>query len=339
MIKNKKRTIIILITISIIIFLAFFVFLKNKNNALKENLSVPKTEIEKKYKDKITITLSLEEKDFNFPEKLPLLEIKNQTELDENFAKKIANNLGFPDNFSKINDPIDGKTYFWNNDKATLFVYTKTRKIKYDSKDKILSVNKQIQKEEIPILAKNFLIEKEILNEDSFKIGEVKFLKESNKIEGYEETNKESATLYQVNILPKESNYEIITTDYTTNSSYIQIRTDGTIYALQITFLPLLSKTTSEYKIKNYNEVKESLDEAVLIEMKNNSYHILSDLPANFFKNTEINKIELAYLMEPNKSTYLTPVFKLLGKTSTNDLEKENEVVFYLPAISKTVKF
>jgi hypothetical protein len=338
--KNKIK-LFLTIFICTIVFIVIIVIIFIQSSKNKQNISntknLPRLEINKEYKDKFTIRLSIKKEDFIFPKKLPLLEIDQNFNLDEDLAKKIASNLGFSDNFNKINDTFDGKTYFWINDQATLFIYFGSKKIRYTSKNNTISVNKQLSKEDIISIAENFITDKNILNKESFQVGNVKFLKESQEYKGgensYEETSKENATIYQVSILPKNTDYEIITPNFTDSSSYIQIKPDGSIYSFQITLLNPLKRGLTEYKIKDYEEFKNNIEKAVLIELIGNTY-LLSDLPKNFIQEIEINKIEIAYLMESKKSNYLIPIFKLSGKALINSPEKAIATL-YLPAISE----
>jgi len=334
--KFITKRVLIFIIFTFIFFFAVSKTTNKKPRSIQKTNPAPIPSIEQKYKGNFDITLSFKKEMFNFPSKLPLLEIEKTPPLDKNFSQKVAENLGFSSNVNEIDDSIDGKVYFWKNNEATLFIYSRTKTIRCHSNKSKNVVDKQLSEKDILSIANDFINKSEILGKDSFKLGGVKFLKEINTENldgGYKETEKEDASFYQVNILPKQAEYDILTKDSVESSSYITMTKDGSVESLQITIFPKLNKSLTEYKIKNYDELKSELNKSVLIELRGNNY-ILSELPKNFIQKVEIKKIEISYLIESPTKTYLIPVFKLTGEAFISNKE-EAVATMYLPAFSQ----
>lgn len=331
--KIKKVLIITLVLISVVS--AFYLLSLSKNTQKLPAITPAKPTLIQNYKGKFTTNLSVDKNQFNFPEKLPFLEFESSpSPLDENFARSVASKLDFPGEPTKVEDTIDGATYFWKSDKDTLFVYSRSRKIRYGSGTFVPGINKQLSDVAISTTAKEFIINNGLLDKDSFQTGAIRFLEKIPDGEGFRETTKERAVLYQVNILPKTVDYEFISPSSVEPASYLQIKQDGSIYSFQITVFPALKNGATEYKLKNYNEVKSSLGAATLIELRRETA-LLSDLPIDLIQNIEVNKIEIAYLIESSKSSSFQPIYKLSGEATLKDSGNKALATLYLPAISE----
>ena len=148
------------------------------------------------------------------------------------------------------------------------------------------------------------------------------------------DVKREEADIFEVVFNPVFSDYEINT--YWTDQPLISIKIlkNGFVYSAQYTNLTQIQKTQSAYKIKNYDEFKETIGESTLISVKNVSL-ALSDLDREAIEEVEINNTNLIYLQDSSSSGYLQPVFKLEGTTSITGYGNGIEVVLYLPAISQ----
>lgn len=331
--KIKKALIITLVLISVIS--AFYLLSLSKKTQKLPAIIPAKPTLIQNYKGKFTITSSVDKNQFNFPEKLPLLEFESSPSLlDESFARSVAGKLGFASEPTKVEDTLDGTTFFWKINKATLFIYSGSRKIRYGSGPFVPGINKQLSDTAISSTVREFIANNGLLDKDSFQIGAIRFLERIPDGEGFRETTKERAVLYQVSILPKTVDFEFISASSVEPASYLQIKQDGSIYSFQITFFPALRNGATEYKLKNYNEVKSSLSEAYLIELRRLTA-LLSDLPVDLIQNIEVNKIEIAYLIESSKSTSFQPVYKLSGEATLKDSGNKAVATLYLPAISE----
>jgi len=331
--KTKKILVITLVSISVVSVFYILNLSKNKQNI--PTITPSKPTLIQNYEGKFTITLSVGKNQFNFPEKLPFLEFESSSSpLDESSARSVAGKLGFAGEPTKVEDSLDGTTYFWKSDKGTLFVYSRSRKIRYGSGTFTPGTNKQLSDAVISATVREFIINNGLLDKNSFQTSTIRFLEEFPDGEGFQETTKEKAVLYQVSILPKTVDYELISPSSVEPASYVQINQGGSVYSFQITFFPALKSGVTEYKLKNYNEVKSSLNDATLIELRKETA-LLSDLPTDSIQNIEVNKIEIAYLIESSKTTSFQPVYKLSGEATLKDSSNKAVATLYLPAISE----
>ncbi len=333
--KLKIKAVLIITLILISVVSVFYLFSLSKNTRRAPTIIPIKPTLIQNYKGKFTIALSVDKSQFNFPEKLPFLEFESSiSPLSESFARGAAGKLSFPDEPTKVEDSLDGTTYFWKSDKGTLFIYSESRKIRYGSGTFTPGINKQLSDVAISTTVREFIINNGPLDKDSFQTGDIRFLEKIPDGEGFRETTKERAVLYQVSVLPKTVDYELISPSSVEPASYFQIKQDGSIYSFQISIFPALKNGATEYKLKNYNELKSSLSEAYLIELRELTT-LLSDLPVDSIQNIEVNKIEIAYLIESSKATSFQPVYKLSGETTLKDSVNKVMATFYLPAISE----
>jgi len=333
--KLKTKTVLIITLILISVVSAFCLLSLSKNTQGPPSIIPSKPTLVQNYKGKFTVTLSANKNQFNFPERLPFLEFESSSSpLDESFARDVAGKLSFPGEPTKVEDSLDGTTYFWKSDKGTLFVYSRSRKIRSGSGSFTPGINKQLSDVATSTTVREFVVNSGLLDKDSFQTGIVRFLEKIPDGEGFRETTKEKAVLYQVSILPKTVDYELISPSSVEPASYVQIKQDGSIYSFQISIFPALKNGATEYKLKNYDEVKSSLNEAYLIELRELTA-LLSDLPIDSIQNIEVSKIGIAYLIESSKSTSFQPIYKLSGEATLKDSGNKVMATLYLPAISE----
>lgn len=333
--KIKTKTILLsaLILASIVSVFYLLTFSKSKQNA--PSFAPPKPSLVQNYKGKFPITLSVDQNQFNFPAKLPILEFESSpSPLDETYVRNVAAKLAFSGEPTRIEDALDGTTYFWKNDTRTLFVYLKSRKIRYSTGPLTPGINKQLSDESIIASARDFIIDKGILSEDGFQTNSIVFLGQIPNGEGFRKTKKENAVLYLVDLLPKTSKYGFVSASSTDPASFVQLKQDGSVYSLQLTLFPPLKTGLTEYKLKNYGEVKSYLDSAVLIQLSGETA-LLADLPDNLIQGINIDQIEISYLMESPKATSFQPVYKLSGEAIIKSPDNKVPAILYLPAISE----
>jgi len=333
--RLKTKTVLIIILVLISIISVFYLLSLSKNKQNVPAVSPPKPALVQNYKGKFMITLSVEKNEFTFPEKLPFLEFESSpSPLNESFARNVAAKLGFAGEPTKVEDSLDGTTYFWKSDKGTLFVYSRSQKIRGGFGSFTPGINKQLSDAAISATAQEFIINNGLLDKDFFQTGAIKFLGQFPGGEGFREITKEKAVLYQVSILPKTVNYELISLSSVEPVSYVQIKQDGSTYSFQISIFPALKNGATEYKLKDYDELESSLNEACLIELRRSTV-LLSDLPVDLIQNIEVNKIEIAYLMEFSKATSFQPIYKLSGEAMLKDSNDKAVATLYLPAFSE----
>jgi len=331
--QNKQKIIIAIIILLVTISLVY-IFISIKKTQTPVNITPSKPNLVQKYQGKYSVTLSLNKTQFNLPEKLPFLELESsRPPLTRKYANSVASHIGFTGEPMIINDPLDGATYFWKKGDGTLFIYLKSRKIRFSINTSKSGINKQLSDPDILASVQKYITDNQILDAISFQTGTITYLGKSASSEGLEETSKDKAILYQVSILPKITNYEIISLSSVEPTSYVQLTLDGLIYSFQISILPVIRKGVNEYSLKTFDQIKSSIDQAVLIELRAGT-SLLSDLPTDLIQNIEITKVEIAYLVESSYDTSYQPVYKLSGKATIKNSGEKPMATLYLPAFS-----
>lgn len=296
-------------------------------------------EIENYFDSNFKINESFTKNDFKefFPT-LPYLKQSTLGLFAQIDIEKIANNFGFTISPIEINDVTNGKFYVWNGDKFSLLVYPKIRKIEYTpSTNPILiinnSLNKQLSDEDYKNLAINTLSEKLNINKSNLKFSNFVYLKTEEGLENYRITTKEESEITQVNLYSSPGLLPIFTLNPQESQIYVQFTKDGEILNLEASLFSEYNLGEIEYKIKDYQEVIDTLSESVLVSLNDSNVN-LPDLKSEDIKSININKISLVYLQESLKVEILQPVFLLEGTASVKGFDNEITASLYLPAYS-----
>jgi hypothetical protein len=328
---NKKVILIIVILLLVGLVAFFFVFRKKEGKPTVSPLPTPK--LSSNFKGEFPVNLVLKEEAFKLPIKLNLLEASPAT-LADGYFKNIAQKLGFQGEPMEISDVFDGKTYFWKNDNYSFFVFSQKGKVRYNQNTSSTPINKQLSDQSLENTATSFLADNGIIESDSFSLSKIKYLEKNEKDEGFKETEREKATMFEVSFNYKVAGYEILTPQYTEPIVYVRMSLDGSIQSFQFINIAGLKTTPKEYDLKNYQETKDNLENAVLIGLRG-AQVALGDLSTTAIKSVDINKIDLGYLYDPGKSTILQPIYILTGTAKVEGYD--NEEIFaslYLSALS-----
>lgn len=338
--KSKIFWLSILIIIPVSIFFLFSFLKKEKTKKTNINYFTPKIYYPTdSIKTKAKIELKIPKKDFNFPEKLPYLS-KVQINMTKEEAQKIASNLGFIKSPIEFNDITEGEMLIWNGENYDLTVTLRSSKIKYSLNhnpiEKIETAqNKQLKNEDLILIAKKFLEEKIGITEDKIYFTNITFLKPEKNKEVFVETSQENSKVFQINFSQKINNTIILNTAPTQFLYYVQILKDGSILNSEINLInSIKTDNLSLVKIKNYEEVLNTLNQSVLISLDGGNINI-PDIKPEDIESSIIDKIELAYLLDSSKNNTLPPVFILSGTTKIKD-GKEVKSIFYLDASSNS---
>jgi len=329
---NRKKLLII-IGLAVFIFLVVFLMLKTRKEPTEKQITPATINVPKNYKGELSFNINISEKDFNFPEALPLIEVIKKVLTKEQIFE-VSKKLNFTGEPTTVNDAIDGLTYFWKNEDSTFFSFPESGIIRFGSKLSTQAIDKQLLNDEVSLIAENFLYENAFTKNGSLKLKEIKYLKQDLNTEILRETKREEAEIYECVFNPIISDYEINTSWTDLPLIFVQILKDGSVYSAQFTNLTDVQKSESTYKIKNFQEFENTINESVLVSVKN-AQLALSDLIKESIAGVEINKVELIYLQESSKSIYLQPMFKIYGTTSITGFGNGIEVVLYLSAISQ----
>ena len=331
--KPKIKKLLPTTAIFLSILAIIFIFVSVKKNAVPTTISPAKLTLPKQYKGQYSVELDVKQNDFQYIKELPILEIEKTT-ISTNKAQEIAEALKFSGSPVTINDPIDGPTYFWKNEKGTLFIYPRENKVKYTQNNDDYIINKQLSDEAIISLAITFLEENKIVEKGSLTTYHIKFLKKNSLLEGFIETTKNDASVYETEFVFKESGYEILELSSIEPSVLVDINKDGTIAFLQSKTPGDIKKSLTNYQLKDFQEIKGSIGAAVLVSILG-QYLSISALPEKLVQKISVNKIEIAYLKESSNSIFLQPVYKLSGDAYLSDPPNKVPAVLYLPAIKE----
>lgn len=330
--EKKKILYIPLILFALIGIIVFSYFtVQREVEKTKPRPPLPKPIIPDYIKEDLPITLSVTEDEFDFPSKVSLLTITPKP-ISENEVKKLGSNLNFIGDPKIFKDVREGNKYFWS-DKTSFFIVTpKTNTIKYGTGEFPTAVtNKQLSDADIIRTAQEFLTGNSIISKDEVKATTIKFLRVNSLTGGFEETSKEEAAAYQVNFTYQTSEYEILTLSPSEPLIYIQVLPDGSIFYAQVIKLGAVLQTEEKYNLKSYEDIANSLNEAVLVGLLND-YISIPDLTISDIKSLDISKISLVYLLDTPATKTLQPVYLLEGEARV-PATSVNYGQLYLPAI------
>ncbi|AKM83098.1 MAG: hypothetical protein UR17_C0001G0291 [Candidatus Woesebacteria bacterium GW2011_GWF1_31_35] len=335
----KSKLIILLIIISIASSVYVIFSSKNKVDTSKQQFITP-PKIENYFGNNLKITHSLKKENFdNFPKNISYLKQSSLNSFTQVEMDKISKNFGFTISPLEFNDIKNGKIYIWNGDKYSLIIYSKIRKIEVtpavNPKSMIdNAINKQLSDEDYKNIAINLLSEKLNINKDSLKFSNFAYLKTEDGLENFRKTTKEDAEITQVNLYSSSGTLPIFTTNPQNSQIYVQFTKDGEILNLEASLYSEYKLGEIEYKIKDYKEVIETINDSVLVSLNDSNVN-LPDLKSEDIKNITIGKVSLVYLQESLTSEIIQPVFLLEGMASVKGFDKEITASLYLSAYSK----
>ena len=249
----------------------------------------------------------------------------------------IALNLGFNKAPTETTDVKNGKLYIWNSDEHSLVIYSQIRKIKYSPAfnpidDINNSVNKQLTDKEYQDMALNFLANNLGLKKDVLKFSNYIYLRPEQGLELYKEVTKDSANITQLNFSYSDSKYPIYTTNAQDAQIYIQFTKDGEVLNMEASLFSEYRPAEIEYKIKDYNEVVNSLNKSILVNINSSNVN-LPDIKSKDISDILIKDVYLVYLQDSLDSEILQPTFLLKGSLVMNN--NRLDASFFLPAYSE----
>lgn len=329
----NKRTKIIGGLLIFVIFIAIGIIIASR----EEQQDVPQRKlsgpiIPNQYKGDLPLQSSIDEKEFNFPKKAPLLSF-SFSEISKEESQKIADKLGFSGEPLSVNDFREGVKYIWSNETFFLVVTPKTATLKYGLNNLIPTVtDEKLGDESLANIAIDFLSQAGLASKDDIKSSTVTFLKESLQGEGFQETDRESTEVFQINFVYNVSDFDILTLNSSEPLIFVQIQRDGSIFKAQVTRLKDILKTEDQYALKNYEDVQNSLDQAVLMDLIN-AYISIPDLSKTDIENIDLEEVKLAYLFESPQTKTLQPIYVLKGRVKISGYQDDIEAILYMPAL------
>lgn len=336
----KKKILIVLITITIIVA-GFFVYglKRTTKEEPQDTLLIPSSLEEPKVPKYIeggsTIESQIEKEEFSFPGSLPVLKAVPEGPFTQEEVIPFAEKLGFSNEPIVAEDVSEGTVYLWSDPKDNLVIYTKSRRIEYglnQTPDNV--INKQLSNEAIIKISEDFLTKNFLSAAEKVTFSFFTFLKSAGLPEGFYQSTREEASIYQVNFSPISSEYKILTLDPRSSPIYVWALPDGIISKAIVNKNLSLSVSGAEIPLKNYDEFSASLDKAVLASLDDGNI-LLSVLPKSDVQRIVVNEVELVYLIDSSISEAFQPVFLLKGKARVKTYEEEVGALLYLPAFKK----
>jgi len=331
MLKKVKPFIILIFVLLIVGFV--YAFLTRQRTPQVSTTPLPKPKIPRTFEGEHGVVIEFTEKDFDFPSTLPVLKAVPST-ISEEESKKIANNLGFNFEPAVVPDVFEGKKHRYSGDDYVLLIALKVGKIDY-VRNLILGeiVNKQLSDKAIIKIAEDFLMDNELVSSDEITTLSVSYFEERGA-EGLYQTERENAYFFQVNFSTTISDIPVITTNPQNSPIYVRVLRDGSILKVHIEKQGQLGESIQVFNLKNYDDVINSKDDAILISLDEGNVY-LRDLPSTSIGQINISEIELAYFVEASFSNTLQPIFLLKGTVGVSGFPNEVKAVLYLPAISE----
>lgn len=326
---NKK----ILLTVFIVLAIASIVFIvvisRKKEPVL--TLTPQKPNFPSSITGNLPIEMSLKKTDFNFPIELPTMSVTQRT-LNKSDIETIASKLRMGTDLDEFNDISDGLKYFKSTDTNFFVATPKTSVIKYglSTSEFPITTNKKIDDEEFTKIAIDFITQNGFYKTDQIRPLPVKYFKTASSIEGLIETPRDSAQLFQIGFTFKSSKYEIVTDHSEDQQIFVQILPDGTIYNSEILLIDNLKEGITNYPLKTYEDLGNSLNQAKLISFSGD-YVSPSDFTLKDIVSLKIEKIRLVYFLEKGKSSLLQPIFILEGPAQISRSSADSATL-YLPA-------
>ncbi len=338
MLKKPKTIIFIalaLLAVASIVYI--FVAVRGKSSTTP-TVSLPTPKIPNYFQNGLTLTSEIKQADFNFPDKLPLLEKQTTTPLNTARAKAMALRLGFTTDPIEGQDAVSGTIFIWNNDNNFLTISPKISKIKFGPQKNPASivlniVNKQLSDQALQTIALDFLNNKVQVPINLFDFSNIVYLVPKTGQELFQVTDKTSAKIIQLNYSLQNSKYPVITQDPNSTLAYVQILLDGTILNSEINLGVSFSPGLTEYSLLNYQQFSKNLNNAVLVSLNDGSVN-LPDISKEALKDIVLKTVELGYLYDSPDSTFLSPIFIIRGTAQLSGYTSPLSAVFYLPAVA-----
>ncbi len=334
--KQKVKTLVKILTpVIVVITVALFLGFRSARNQKAPqklptlpDINLPKTNI-----GVLPIEIVDEEINFQTSENAPLINISLKS-ISQDYGQSVATSLDFDTTPLTIDDVKDGKKIVWYTKDRHLWVTPKKSHLKYGINGVPLQINNlNLNDKDLSVIAVNFLSIKFLINRDKLQITSIEPLKRADNAEGgFIPTTKDQAILYQVNLTYKDAGYTILTTIPSFPILYVQILPNGEIFKAEANLFEEISKSSTEYELKNIEEIKSSLYEVKLISLEND-YISVNDLKSDDITDLDISSIELGYYYNDKEvNTLLQPIFLLKGNVKIKN-SVANLAKLYLPAL------
>lgn len=331
-----KKKVLIIILVIILALVAFVVSLPKREKQEERTRLTPSSlegpKIPKYVEGGRLIESTIEGVSFSFPEDLAVLRVSSGNPFGEDEAREFATRLGFADQPIVAEDVSEGTVYLWSGPEDNLVVYSKSRRIEYGLNQTPANViNKQLSNEAVIKISEGFIVKNFLSANEKVNFSFFAYLKSTGPPQGFYQSTREEASVYQANFAPISSEYKILTLDPHSSPVYVWVLPDGTVSKAIISKGLETSFSEEKYALKNYEEFSASLDKAVLVSLDDGNI-LLSVLSKRDVQKIVVNEVELVYLIDSSYSESYQPVFLLRGKARVKGYDSEVNALLYLPA-------
>lgn len=335
--NTKKKIIVSILLILLLVAPIVFYYTSRKRpqyTQLDSGESIPIPVIpDNSQLQQYKIKLNVKEESLNVPEKIKLITYEAEA-LSESDIENVAHKLPFADEPQISNDYHNGKNVLYKNNKAYLSSFTEIGQIMYSLHTfPTISPDNKIDNQQAIQNAVEFLQSTNITNTQENVVANIIYYKISTTETYLIPTDSENAEIIQVNFTPNISEYPILTLDPKQTLTYVLVSINGEIYRAGTTRLKSI-ETSQEVKLRNYEEIQNTLNEAVIVSVKSGEIYV-STIAENSIRSIEINNLRLAYLQTSQKTNTIQPVFLLNGTVNIDSLKETVPITLYLPATSK----
>lgn len=324
---TKKKILIIggvvLSTISII----YIISSKNKGQINNQKISLPEPDIKKGMEEQPKVVFKIKKEDFPIPTSVPLLKAKKLNSFTKDQAISISSKFGFGLDYVEANDVVDGTVLIWNDTQKSLVTYLKDRHVVFTQKTSLSPINKQITENSLINIAKKYIEDKNLVDSSRLANPYIEYL--SNKNGEMEYVQPSEANVYKITFNNATNNFKIFKESPGIKPISAWINTEGDISKIEIYDTYEFTETTESYEILTYDELKNNIDKAIVVEIDNG--YIIPQDSSNFnLGNISINNVELGYYEEKGEDLF-QPIFVLYGTLPVEN--QSTDVTLYLPAL------
>lgn len=308
---------------------------KKSSPSPTDRATLPTVKLPNLYQDTLPIKLEIDKKDVDIPQKAPTLTISTKP-ISKQSATKMATRLGFDFLPIEINDVMVGKKLFWKNELGFFSASLEIGEIYYGQHDLPKTPDKQLSDADILSTAESYLKTNFPNLSQNYKTSSIAFLALNENLEGGPvKVDQSKADYFNVELIPQQSELEIITLVPNSTPYFVSILPDGSVHSLRISSFKTSTTSEKEYKLKNFADITSSLNQASLVSIEG-SFIPVSEIPSNSIQQITVTQISLAYLWEETNQATFLPVFLLKGPISITNINQEVKALLYLPALKNS---
>ncbi len=333
-----NRKVITILGIAIILFSLAAIMLMQRNSQKSLEQYPVRSFINSKINNEVPIVGQFSKTEFDkLPQELPLLQIDQLETITKDDAIQIAKQLGYRTDPTSYNDGLDGLVYTWFTDKDSLFIRVNKKVIEYalNEMPSLSPTQKRLSQAEAIQGAQNFLKDKHFPGISNLEYSFINYWKESAGQEGTRMTSISDAQVYHVNFTYKVAGQKIITDSPFTSPIIVTMSPTGEITSFGMTLYKNIKLTPIVYRLKTFAEFTNSLNNSKIINFDDGNL-TNPDTVANPIQSVNVSSVELAYLLNSEKTGTFFPVYIISGKANITNIGSGLSVHLYLPALASS---